>query len=146
MKKVKKYVEGASVDSPDDLFQEFISRAEVCKDGKVTYHLMFELEQEMLETYADYVEMNRKKKKQKTKEKHEALLKGPEVEELLVFCEKPKDLKEIVSFMNERMVISDSHIFQVILRPLIKQGKMERFKAPEKGGTREVFHYKRKKK
>ncbi|XKH50477.1 hypothetical protein LG275_12860 [Chryseomicrobium palamuruense] len=45
MKKVKKYVEGASKDFPDDLFQEFISRAEVCKDGKITYHLIFELEQ-----------------------------------------------------------------------------------------------------
>ncbi|XKH50478.1 hypothetical protein LG275_12865 [Chryseomicrobium palamuruense] len=95
----------------------------------------------MPETYADYVELKRQEKKQETKEKHEALLKGPEVEELLVFCKEPKDLKEIVSFMNERMVISDSHIFQVILRPLMKQGRMERFKAPEKGGTREVFHY-----
>ncbi|WP_106496274.1 hypothetical protein [Lentibacillus sp. Marseille-P4043] len=63
--------------------------------------------------------------------------------EMLVFCEDPKDLKENVSFMNERMVISDSHIFQVIL---MRQGKLERFKAPEKGGTREVFHYQRKKK
>lgn len=141
MKKVKRYVEGGSEEFPVDLFQEFISRAEVCKDGKVTYHLIFELEQKMPETYADYVELKRQQKKQKTKEKHEALLKGPEVEELLVFCEEPKDLKEIVSFMNERMVISDSHIFQVILRPLMKEGKMERFKAPEKGGTREVFHY-----
>jgi site-specific DNA recombinase len=145
MKKVKKHVEGASEDFPDDLFQEFISRAEVCKDGKVTYHLIFELEQEMPETYADYVKLKSQQKKQKTKEKHEALLKGPEVEELLVFCEEPKDLKEIVRFMNERMVISDSHIFQVILRPLMKQGKLERFKAPEKGGTREVFHYRIKK-
>lgn len=93
------------------------------------------------ETYADYVELKRKQKKQITKEKHEALLNGPEVEELLVFCEEPRDLKGIVSFMNERMVITDSHIFQVILRRLIKQGKMERFKALEKGGTREVFYY-----
>ncbi|MFZ3590428.1 hypothetical protein ACOI1C_14525 [Bacillus sp. DJP31] len=60
---------------------------------------------------------------------------------MLVFCKEPKALKEIVDFMNERMVISDSHIFQVILRPLMKQGKLDRFKAPEKGGTREVFHY-----
>lgn len=141
MKKVKKYVEGASEDFPDDLFQESISRAEVCKDGKVTYHLLFELEQEMPEIYDDYVELKRQKKKQKTKEKHEAFLKGPEVEELLVFCEERKHIKEIVSFMNERKVISDSHIFQVILRPLMKEVKMERFKAPEKGGTREVFHY-----
>ena len=91
--------------------------------------------------YADYVVLKRQQKMQKTKEKHEALLKGPEVDELLVFCDELKDLKEIVSFMNERIVISDSHIFQVILRQLMKQGKMERFKAPEKGGTREVFHY-----
>ncbi|WP_209121718.1 hypothetical protein [Alkalihalobacillus sp. BA299] len=61
--------------------------------------------------------------------------------ELLVFCEEPKAVKEIVDFMNERIVISDTKIFQVILRPLMKEGKMERFKAPEKGGTREVFHY-----
>ncbi len=141
MKKVRKYVEGESEDFPEYLFQELISRAEVCKDGKVTYHLIFELEQEMPETYDDYVEIKRQQKKQKTKEKHEALLNGPEVEELLLFCEEPKAVKEIVDFMNERMVISDSHIFQVILRPLMKQGKLERFKAPEKGGTREVFHY-----
>ncbi|MCQ6274705.1 hypothetical protein JMM81_06930 [Bacillus sp. V3B] len=141
MKKVKKYVEGASEDFPEGLFQEFISSAEVCEDGKVTYHLIFELEQKMPETYDDYVEIKRQQKKQKTKGKHETLLKGAEVEELLVYCEEPKDLKEIVTFMNERMVISDSHIFQVILRPLMKQGKLERFKAPERGGTREVFHY-----
>lgn len=54
---------------------------------------------------------------------------------------KIKSVKEIVDFMNERMNISDTHTFQVILRPLMKQGKLERFKAPEKGGTREVFHY-----
>ncbi|WP_161974843.1 recombinase family protein [Bacillus timonensis] len=141
MKKVRKYVEGESDDFPEYLFQELISRGEVCKDGKVTYHLIFELEQKMPETYDDYVELKRQQKKQKTKEKHEALLNGPEVEELLVFCLEPKDIKEIVSFMNERMIISDSHIFQVILRPLMKQGRMERFKASEKGGTREVFHY-----
>ncbi|MFZ3578063.1 recombinase family protein [Virgibacillus sp. DJP39] len=141
MKKVKKYVEGASEDFPEELFQEFISRAEVCKDGKVTYHLIFEMEQKMPGTYTDYVEIKSQQKKQQTKEKHEALLKGPEVAELLVYCVEPKALKEIVDFMNERMVISDSHIFQVLLRPLMKQGKLERFKAPEKGGTREVFHY-----
>ena len=141
MKMVKKHVEGASEDFPEELFQEFISRAEVCKDGKITYHLIFELEQEMPETYDDYVEIKRQQKKQKTKEKHEALLNGPEVEELLVFCEEPKAVKEIVDFMNERIEISDTHTFQVILRPLMKQGKLERFKAPEKGGTREVFHY-----
>lgn len=141
MKKVKKYLEWGTDDFPDHLFQELISRAEVSKDGKVTYHLIFEWEHKMPETYADYVEMNRQKNKQKTTEKHEALLKGTEVAEMLVFCEESKSLKEIVSFMNERMVISDSHIFQVILRPLMKQGKLERFKAPEKGGTREVFHY-----
>ncbi|PGT89039.1 hypothetical protein COD11_05020 [Bacillus sp. AFS040349] len=77
-----------------------------------------------------------KQKKLKTKGKHEALLKGPEVEELL-----PKAVKEIVYCMNERMDSYNTHTFQVILRPLMKQGKMERFKAPEKGGTREVFHY-----
>jgi site-specific DNA recombinase len=87
----------------------------------------------MLETYDDYVEIKRQQKKQKTKEKHKALLKGPEVEELLVFCEEPKALKEIIDFMNVRIVISDSHIFQVILRPLMKQGKLERFNAPARG-------------
>jgi hypothetical protein len=79
---------------------QFISRAKVCKDGKVTYHLIFELEQEMPETYDDYVEIKRQQKKQKTKEKHEASLNGPEVAELLVFCEEPKAVKEIVDFMN----------------------------------------------
>ncbi|TYS17725.1 hypothetical protein FZC78_07650 [Rossellomorea vietnamensis] len=110
MKKVRKYVEGGSEDFPEDLFQEFISRAEVCKDGTLTYHLIFELEQEMPETYDDYVEIQRQHKKQKTKEKHEALLNRPEVEELLVFCEEPKSVKEIVDFMNERMD-SDTHTF-----------------------------------
>lgn len=141
MKKVKKYLEVEVEAFPENLFQEFVSRTEVYEDGKVTYHLLFELEQKMPETYADYVEIKRQNKKQKTKGKHEAILKGPEVQELLVFCEEPKALKEIVSFMNERMVISDSHIFQVILRPLMKQGKLERFKAPVEGGKGEVFHY-----
>ncbi|MED4019229.1 hypothetical protein, partial [Sutcliffiella cohnii] len=86
MKNLKAYIKSESKAFPTAIYTDVVNHAAVYKDGRIVYHLRFGLEWTTDEVYATFQEQCEKQRWAKFKEKHEALLKGPEVAALLEYC------------------------------------------------------------
>ncbi|RIW26284.1 hypothetical protein D3H55_23735, partial [Bacillus salacetis] len=93
-KGIKKLRDEKNLAFPANLFEQFVEKAKVYKDGRIVYQLSLGLEWSTDERYEDYkqqIAMERKAERlAKRKEKQAAFLRGPEVTALLEYCEEPR--------------------------------------------------------
>ncbi|MED1601769.1 recombinase family protein [Alkalihalophilus marmarensis] len=129
----------------EELYKEFIEKATVYKSGKVIYHFNFGFEWTTDERYDSFLELMAEERKEKSRQRHEALRNRPEIAELLKYCEEPRVMKEILAFINERMFISKPHLMDVVIKPLLELGRMETYKAKRDDYHLEQNHYRMKK-
>lgn len=57
------------------------------------------------------------------------------------YCKEPRIWREIMQFINERMFISSPHLENVVIKPFMKEGKMERFMASRPNEPKDLYHY-----
>ena len=140
MKNLKAYIKSESKAFPAEIYTDVVNHAAVYKDGRMVYHLRFGLEWTTDEVYATFQEQCEKQRWAKFKEKHEALLRGPEVAALLEYCHEPRTVKEMLVFMQERMQIGKTKLVDRIVMPLFKEGTFERFLQKRKPNIREYAY------
>ena len=103
------------------LYQRFIKQETVAPGGTITYALSPGFTFTIDMQYAPYRRARLDRIKQERKQKKEDFLKGPEVEALIAFCEEPRQWRELVTFMNERLYISPAHLRATVTEPLLRK-------------------------
>lgn len=141
IKKLKQYEKEQNGAFPAEVYESLVTKAVVYEDGRIHYHCHFGVEWTTDERYAPYIQMRRRECKDRTKQRHVDIRNSSEVAELLEYCKEPRVWREIMAFINERMFISSPHLENVVIKPLMKEGKMERFKAPRLGEPKDLYHY-----
>ncbi len=140
IKNLKAYIKSESKAFPTEIYTDVVKHAAVYKDGRIVYHLRFGLEWTTDEVYATFQEQCEKQRWAKFKEKHEALLRGPEVAALLEYCHEPRTVKEMLAFMQKRMQIGKTKLVDRIVMPLFKEGTFERFMQKRAPNIREYAY------
>ncbi|TWI59886.1 hypothetical protein IQ10_00309 [Halalkalibacter nanhaiisediminis] len=77
--------------------------------------------------YSTFQEQCEAQRWAKLREKHETFLRGPEVAALLVYCQEPRTVKEMLAFMQERVQIGKTKLVDRVVKPLLEEGTFERF-------------------
>jgi len=114
----------------EDIFERIVRSAQLYSDGRIVYELSLGIQWFIDFKYSAFQKLLIKWKDKQRAEEKEAFLEGPEVKELLEFCKEPKSYSDLHAFMCERKEVSYSYFRKLVIRPLMKKGKLK-FTIPE---------------
>ena len=114
----------------EDIFERVVLSAQLYSDGRIVYELSLGIQWSIDFKYSAFQKLLIKWKDKQRAEEKEAYLEGPDVKELLEFCKEPKSYSELHVFMCERKEVSYSYFRKLVIRPLMKKGKLK-FTIPE---------------
>lgn len=114
----------------EDIFERVVLSAQLYSDGRIVYELSLGIQWSIDFKYSTFQKLLIKWKDKQRAEEKEAYLEGPDVKELLEFCKEPKSYSELHAFMCERKEVSYSYFRKLVIRPLMKKGKLK-FTIPE---------------
>lgn len=125
-----------------ELFDRFIEKGTVTKEGKITYTFTSGFEWGPPLDYSSFQERDRRIKAAERAAVKAEYLRGPEVKALIRYCSEPKTLTEMIEFLGK--FASKTAFRRNILYPLIDGGKIKRT-IPDKPGSKFQKYYSVKK-
>lgn len=125
-----------------ELFDRFIKKGTVTKDGKITYTFTSGFEWATPLDYSCFKERDRRIKAAERAFVKAEYLRGPEIKALIKYCREPKTLTEMIEFLGKYP--SKIGFSRNILYPFIEQGTIKRT-ITEKALTRNQKYYSVKK-
>jgi DNA invertase Pin-like site-specific DNA recombinase len=121
-----------------EIFERFIEKGTVFGDGRITYQFKSGFEWGMPLNRSDFKEREKRRAAAKKALEKKEFLKGPEVRELLKFCEEPKSIKEMREYLPRYLTNYNYNKF--IVNPLMEKGLIKQTR-PDKPTSRLQKYY-----